>query len=408
MPEPAATAPPDVIAALFAATGSRRFQAEHFERGALLDHCSLPAALDMEDVFPMLATARQAGDLRVLRRDTPVTGLAAEVIDAELAAHGGDAAPGYRALFAAGLSFAVQNFERYFEAVREVCDGLAQRFDTKVSTTAFATPGHCASTPAHYDQADVFVLQLAGEKRWQVSEPLVPLTSPRIPRRDVAALRREPCAVYRLRPGASLYLPRGWIHEVDNPYDCASLHVSFVVFSDSWISLFGNAMDAAYSRLRLSPRWRESVTRSSLRAQGFDTQLNALIDEFTGHLRDAAGADISAFCDYLRNDRGHAAQRAAAAGSLECLAGDSADALLHRSGAHFIARDLESDGFIRLSADEQQFYRIPLPVWDFLQHSAQPARLSALQQQTHCSTDTLAECVDVLVARLGIYRLEAA
>jgi hypothetical protein len=402
-------ASPDILAMLFASTGDGEFRARHFERSALCDRCSEPPPLGLDDVFPMLAEARSAGDLRVLRRDTPATGLTAEAVDDLLAAQA-TASPeqGFRALFSGGISFAIQNFERYFDAVRSICDGLAQRFDTKVTTTAFATPARCASTPAHYDQADVFVLHLVGEKRWRVSLPLLALPNPRLPLREVDAQACEPHATYMLQPGSSLYLPRGWIHDVDNPYDHASLHLSFVVFSDSWISLFGNAMDAAYSRLCASPRWRVSVSRDTLQAQGFEVELNALTDEFRGHLRDTVGLHLGAFCDYRRNDSRHEAARASAAETMACLDSGGGDALLYRSGVHFIARELESDGFVRLSADESQFYRIPLSVWDHLQRSAQPSRLSVLQQQTRCSLDTLAECVDVLVARLGIYRLEAA
>jgi len=64
---------------------------------------------------------------------------------------------------------------------------------------------------------DVFVLQVAGEKRWLVHEPVL-----RHPTRDQpwtdrraaveAAAQQEPLLDVVLRPGDALYLPAGYLH----------------------------------------------------------------------------------------------------------------------------------------------------------------------------------------------------
>ncbi len=82
---------------------------------------------------------------------------------------------------------------------------------------AYVTPPQSQGFSPHYDVHDVFVLQVAGEKRWLVHEPPRRLPTRDQPwtdvRQDVAqAASGEPVVDTVLRPGDSLYLPRGYVH----------------------------------------------------------------------------------------------------------------------------------------------------------------------------------------------------
>ena len=70
--------------------------------------------------------------------------------------------------------------------------------------------------PRHARRA---VLQVAGEKRWLLYEPLLEL--PLKHQRYSAALGEhgEPIDDFVLRAGDSLYLPRGWLHEAETSDD---------------------------------------------------------------------------------------------------------------------------------------------------------------------------------------------
>ena len=82
------------------------------------------------------------------------------------------------------------------------------------------TPPQSKGFSAHFDVHDVFVLQVAGEKRWTIHPPVheAPLRDQEWTRYKGAVERRaaqEPAIDAVLRPGDALYLPRGWLHSAE-------------------------------------------------------------------------------------------------------------------------------------------------------------------------------------------------
>ena len=94
-----------------------------------------------------------------------------------------------------------------------------------MQANAYYTPSSAQGFAVHHDTHDVFVLQVAGTKRWLWYEPVVELPtgdqrfSPE--RHDPG----EPAADFTLEPGDTLYLPRGWPHEARTA-DSDSLHLT--------------------------------------------------------------------------------------------------------------------------------------------------------------------------------------
>ena len=94
---------------------------------------------------------------------------------------------------------------------------LAADLGHPVQINAYVTPPQAQGFSDHYDVHDVFVLQIAGEKRWFIHEPVL-----RHPTRDQpwtdrraaveAAARQKPLIDVVLRPGDALYLPAGFLH----------------------------------------------------------------------------------------------------------------------------------------------------------------------------------------------------
>jgi len=120
-------------------------------------------------------------------------------------------------LFASGSTIVLQGLHRTWGPLIDFSQQLAQELGHPVQANAYVTPSQNTGFRDHYDVHDVFVLQMAGEKRWQVRSPVhdSPLRDePWTDRRAEVeeAGRRAPDQEFTLHPGDVLYLPRGWIH----------------------------------------------------------------------------------------------------------------------------------------------------------------------------------------------------
>jgi lysine-specific demethylase/histidyl-hydroxylase NO66 len=119
--------------------------------------------------------------------------------------------------FAAGSTIVLQGLHRLWPPLIDFTTRLVSDLGHPAQVNAYVTPASSRGFDSHYDVHDVFVLQIAGEKRWRIHAPVHsdPLADqPWSERSDAVAeaSRAEPVIDVVLRPGDSLYLPRGWIH----------------------------------------------------------------------------------------------------------------------------------------------------------------------------------------------------
>jgi hypothetical protein len=120
-------------------------------------------------------------------------------------------------LFGDGATIVLQGLHRTWGPVREFSAALAADLGHPVQVNAYVTPPQNQGFSDHYDVHDVFVLQVHGEKRWALREPVLqhPLRDQPWGERQDDVARRATEEAYletTLRPGDCLYLPRGWIH----------------------------------------------------------------------------------------------------------------------------------------------------------------------------------------------------
>jgi hypothetical protein len=121
------------------------------------------------------------------------------------------------ALFADGHTVVLQGVHRTWAPVTALATGLNADLGHPVQVNAYITPASSTGFSAHYDVHDVFVLQIAGTKRWHVHAPVHPDPLRTQPWNDHAAAVRaraaeEPLLDEVLHPGDALYLPRGYLH----------------------------------------------------------------------------------------------------------------------------------------------------------------------------------------------------
>jgi ribosomal protein L16 Arg81 hydroxylase len=221
---------PDALRRL---VGTEDFATAYWGRRPLLRNgCGFDDLLDPDGVDDLLADrGLRTPFIRVVRdgRVQPASaftgggGLGAEVADQvrdDLVMH----------LLDEGATVVLQGLHRIWPPLREFCADLAASLGCAVQANAYLTPGGNTGFAAHYDTHDVFVLQVAGTKHWQVHEPVLadPLEQQPWGGRasEVAAQAvGEAYLDHVMSPGDLLYLPRGWLHAA-SALDDTSLHIT--------------------------------------------------------------------------------------------------------------------------------------------------------------------------------------
>lgn len=176
---------------------------------------------------------------RVVRDGAPVGGMTRSAVAGSRTV--GDLADPerIRTAYDSGATIVLQSLQRLWPPIGEFCRELAARLGHRTQCNAYVTPGgHAQGFTYHHDTHDVFVLQVAGRKRWQVHEPVLELPTPRQARAGSDLVRHgaSPVLDVVLEAGDALYLPRGWVHAaatVDEP----SIHLTIGMQVTTWLDL---------------------------------------------------------------------------------------------------------------------------------------------------------------------------
>jgi bifunctional lysine-specific demethylase and histidyl-hydroxylase NO66 len=224
-------------------------------------------------------------------------------------------------LFADGSTLVLQALHRLWPPILEFCQRLAAELGHPVQANAYVTPPQNQGFSAHYDVHDVFVLQIEGEKRWRIHQPILesPLRDQPWADRKAQVERRAqepPLIEALLRPGDCLYLPRGYLHAA-TALGGVSTHLTLGVHVWTRYALAGQLMDQALQTLANNPAVRGSLALGIEVAD--PTELREDVELVTAALADAVKhADIDQMSEaLLRSARSN--QRAEPVGPLKQL-----------------------------------------------------------------------------------------
>ena len=149
--------------------------------------------------------------------------------------------PRVAAEFEAGATLVLQGLHLHWHPAAVYCRELEMALGCPVQANAYWTPSSAQGFAVHHDTHDVFVLQVAGRKRWRVYPPVVelPLASQKWKAADV----EEAVIDVELGPGDTLYLPRGWPHEAETSAE-HSLHVTVGMHPPTRLDALRAALEA--------------------------------------------------------------------------------------------------------------------------------------------------------------------
>jgi hypothetical protein len=111
-----------------------------------------------------------------------------------------------------GATIILPQFHESIFKLGEFCRAVEEVFSCHVQTNIYLTPSGNQGFPIHYDNHDVFVMQVSGAKAWRLYG--APVETPfRGERFELG--QHEPGAVtkeFTLNPGDCVYVPRGMMH----------------------------------------------------------------------------------------------------------------------------------------------------------------------------------------------------
>jgi lysine-specific demethylase/histidyl-hydroxylase NO66 len=198
-------------------------------------------------------------------------------------------------LFADGATLVLQALHRTHGPLLDFARQLTTDLGHPVQVNAYVTPPQSQGFNDHYDVHDVFVLQVAGEKRWRIHAPVLaaPLRDqPWTDRRSAveAAADTEPLLDVTLRPGDALYLPRGFLHAATALGD-VSAHLTLGIHT--WTRM--HLLEQVTKLLGEVPALRESLPLGVdvTDPAALESVLAQTLDAVRANLGSVAAADVA-------------------------------------------------------------------------------------------------------------------
>ncbi|RIV87830.1 cupin domain-containing protein [Aurantiacibacter zhengii] len=186
----------------------------------------------------------------------------------------------------------------------EFCLSLQRAFGARTQTNIYMTPPGEHGFGVHYDDHDVFVLQVAGAKDWEIygDRETLPYRGEgfRKDRDDPGELKDS----FVLETGQCLYVPRGTAHRALTHGDEPSLHITVGILVQTWADFMLEAVAEASLRI---PEMRHSLPRDLYFEEGDRAAHKAMFERMARAIADTASFDatLSAFSgNFVRSQGG--------------------------------------------------------------------------------------------------------
>ena len=368
------------IAFLIGADASGRFFDTHYEQAPLLarhgDPTRFADLLSVEQVDAFLNGA----DLR--RGMVDLAGDAAPPPGDYV--NDGDriVTPVVMEAYHAGATIILPSLHDSLPGLGRFCRALEAALSCRVQTNIYLTPANAQGFRTHYDTHDVFVLQIAGAKRWRLYAEPAP-TPFRGEGFDAAAHPAGDLAdEFELAPGDCVYVPRGWQHDAPNRGGAPSLHITVGLLTRTWADLMLEAVSEvalAEPALRrsLPPGYaRRDFDRGAAAARfaelaaligakvRMDNAFEAIGDDFLRGTRpDLAGVIAAPFPAGRYRARPVAGWRLAADGEALVLIGPGGDIGFAADDAPALERALGGAAFAAADLDHADPERLIRALW---------------------------------------------
>jgi ribosomal protein L16 Arg81 hydroxylase len=196
-------------------------------------------------------------------------------------------------LFEKGSTITLSYLDTVVPALTVCCRSLENEFSFPFQTNVYLTPARAQGAKYHYDSHDVFVLQIAGSKRWTLYGTPVELPLRGQDFDPDVHERGEPTLDFELEAGDFAYIPRGVVHDACSS-ETTSLHITVGVLHYNWTDLllesiadislndpaFRKALSPGFARQDFNRAQARGIFRNLLLRLSAKSDLDAMLDRF--------------------------------------------------------------------------------------------------------------------------------
>ena len=183
------------------------------------DYLSVAAVddfLSQQIIMPQgIRLVNQGGDIHStgwIKRDTVGDGRERESVDTEKV---------FR-FFNEGATIIIPSAQKTMPRIADACRLFEQEMKMRVTANIYVTPSNSQGFAMHYDDHDIFAMQLKGPKTWKIYDSGEALPT------NIQPFRMKPelVSTIEINSGDLLYLPRGTVHEAFAS-EASAIHVNF-------------------------------------------------------------------------------------------------------------------------------------------------------------------------------------
>lgn len=193
-----------------------------------------------------------------------------------------------------GATIILNQLQESVGTLAALCRSLEQTFSCHVQTNTYLTPPSNQGFHTHYDNHDVFVIQIEGEKTWRLYDQ--PVEAPYRGEGFEPGVYPvgEPVQTFVLRAGDCAYVPRGLMHDAATSGERPSLHITCGLIVRTWADLMLEAVsevcvkDTAFRRSLPAGYCNADFDRSTL-----EPVFTALMHRLVEQARPEAAVDLA-------------------------------------------------------------------------------------------------------------------
>ncbi len=245
----------DPLAALIAPIAAETFFADYYERKALHAKRDEPdryaGLLSVDRIDEILAGVDLSADSLEMARAEPRMQVG-DFTHKDGVVDRGAVVRHYQQ----GATIILPHLHQLDATLAEFCRALEECLCSHIQTNAYLTPPDSQGFRTHYDDHDVFIVQVSGEKNWKFYS--TPIENPYRGERFHSDVHEagDPVHEFLLKAGECAYLPRGLMHDAVATGSEPSLHITVGVIVKTWADLMLEAVSEVALR---EPRFRRSL-----------------------------------------------------------------------------------------------------------------------------------------------------